>query len=200
MVVIGSDGDDYIEGNGGKDLIFGNLGQDDIVGGSSNLFSLTSPTQRPDDADTIFGGAGTDIARNDLGDESANGHARDADYIIGDNGNILRLVGSNGQFLNFNYDVYGDLKLIPRAFQLLDYTQGGAASDIGTADVLHGESGDDVIHGMTGNDIIFGEGQDDDIYGGTGSDRIYGGAGEDGILGDTAVLVKTVSSVMMALS
>ncbi|MBD2198648.1 MULTISPECIES: DUF4347 domain-containing protein [Calothrix] len=181
---VGTDGDDYIEGNGGKDLIFGNLGQDDIVGGSSNLFSLTAPTQRPDDADTIFGGAGTDIARNDLGDQSANGHARDADYILGDNGNILRLVGNNGQFLTFSYDFYGSLKLIPRAIQLLDYTQGGATSDRGTADVLHGESGDDVIHGMTGNDVIFGEGQDDDIYGGTGSDRIYGGAGEDGILGD----------------
>lgn len=180
----GTDGDDYIEGNGGSDRIFGNLGQDDIIGGSSNLFSLTAPTQRPDAADTIFGGAGTDIARNDLGDTSANGHAQDADYILGDNGNILRLVGSNGQFLKFNYDFYGTLKVIPRTIQLLDYTQGGAASDRGTADILHGESGDDVIHAMTGNDVIFGEGQDDDIYGGTGSDRIYGGAGEDGILGD----------------
>ncbi|WP_392533892.1 DUF4347 domain-containing protein [Nostoc sp. C117] len=180
----GTDGDDYIEGNGGGDLILGNLGQDDIVGGSSNLFSLTASTQRPDGADTIFGGAGTDIARNDLGDQSANGHARDADYILGDNGNILRLIGSNGQFLKFNYDFYGSLKVIPRTIQLLDYTQGGAASDRGTADLLHGESGDDVIHGMTGNDVIFGEGQDDDIYGGVGSDRIYAGTGEDGVLGD----------------
>ena len=55
------DGDDYIEGNGGNDLIFGNLGQDDIIGGSSNLFSLTTPAQRPDGTDLIFGGAGTDI-------------------------------------------------------------------------------------------------------------------------------------------
>ncbi|MCF2147132.1 DUF4347 domain-containing protein [Desmonostoc muscorum LEGE 12446] len=181
---VGTDGDDYIEGNGGSDRIFGNLGQDDIIGGSSNLFSLTTPSQRPDGADTIFGGAGTDIARNDLGDTSANGHAQDADYILGDNGNILRLIGSNGQFLTFTYDFYGTLKVIPRAIELLDYTQGGASSDPGTGDILHGESGDDVIHGMSGNDVIFGEGQDDDIYGGTGSDRIYGGAGEDGILGD----------------
>ena len=77
-------------------MIFGNLGQDDIIGGSSNLFSLTTPDMRPDGADMIFGGAGTDIARNDMGDADGNGHARDADMILGDNGNIYRLVGING--------------------------------------------------------------------------------------------------------
>ena len=44
------DGDDYIEGNGGEDVVFGGLGQDDIVGGSSSLFSLLMPAQRPDGA------------------------------------------------------------------------------------------------------------------------------------------------------
>ncbi len=187
---VGEDGDDYIEGNGGSDTIFGNLGQDDIIGGSSNLFSLTSVNLRPDGEDTIFGGAGTDVERNNLGDESADGHARDADYILGDNGNIYHLLDANGQPLTFNYDFYStNLKVMPRAIELLDYTLGGDASDIGSADVIHGESGDDAIHGMTGNDVIFGEGQDDDIYGGTGSDRIYGGAGEDGIIGDDGIIL-----------
>jgi hypothetical protein len=65
---------DYIEGNGGADLIFGNLGQDDIIGGSSNLYSLTAASQRPDSADRIFGGAGTDISRNNAGDVNGSGH------------------------------------------------------------------------------------------------------------------------------
>ena len=39
-----TDGDDYIEGGGGRDTIFGNLGQDDIIGDSSNLFSLSDPS------------------------------------------------------------------------------------------------------------------------------------------------------------
>ena len=111
------DGNDYIEGGGGNDVIFGNLGQDDIIGGSSSLFSLTSAAQRPDGADLIFGGSGNHTARNDAGDTTANGHARDADVIIGDNGNIFRLVGVNNivggtatgiaysaGFLSFNYD------------------------------------------------------------------------------------------------
>ena len=101
-----TDGDDYIEGNGGNDVIFGNLGQDDIIGGSSTLFSLTRRTQRPDGSDLIFGGAGTDTARNDAGDLQL-AMRRDADMILGDNGNIYRLVGINGLtrgYLSFNYD------------------------------------------------------------------------------------------------
>jgi len=191
------DGDDYIEGNSGDDVIFGNLGQDDIIGGSSSLFSLIGPDLRPDGSDIIFGGAGTDIYRNHAGDQTANGHARDADMILGDNGNIFRLVDEAGEYLEFSYDQTsqyqdrGELRIIPRAAQLLDYTLGGpdydgagAASDIGAADEIHGESGDDFIYGMVANDILFGEGQDDDLVGGYGHDWISGGTGDDGILGD----------------
>jgi len=190
-----TDGDDYIEGNGGSDVIFGNLGQDDIIGGSSSLFSLTTPALRPDGSDLIFGGAGTGSARNNEGGISADGHARDSDMILGDNGNIFRLVGINGansgDYLTFNYDNYNTLKIIPRAAQLLEYTPGGldfnatkAVTDIGAADEIHGESGDDFIYGMKGNDVLFGEGQDDAMIGGYGADWISGGTGDDGILGD----------------
>jgi len=190
-----TDGDDYIEGGGGNDVIFGNLGQDDIIGGSSNLFSLITPEQRPDGSDLIFGGAGTDISRNNAGDTSNTGHARDADMILGDNGNIYRLVGMNGIYagfyLTFGYDNYGPLHIVPRAADLLDYTIGGmdynpvsAVNDIGAGDEIHGESGDDFIYGMKGNDVLFGEGQDDDLIGGYGNDWISGGTGEDGVIGD----------------
>ncbi|WP_157100266.1 hypothetical protein [Rhodoplanes sp. Z2-YC6860] len=179
-----TDGNDYIEGNGGNDVIFGNLGQDDIIGGSSNLFNLKTPAMRPDGSDLIFGGAGTDIARDDVGDGS---HGRDADMILGDNGNIYRIVGTAG----FNYDnSYGE-QIVVRAAQLIDYTPGGpdynaaaAAKDIGAADEIHGESGDDFIYGGVGNDVLFGEGQDDQIIGGWGNDWISGGTGDDAILGD----------------
>ena len=196
----GSDlgGDDYIEGNGGNDLIFGGLGQDDIVGGSSSLYNLTASNMRPDGADTIFGGNGEMIARNTEGDGS---HARDSDMILGDNGNIFRIVGINGVASGaptFNYDNYDGIKIVVRAAQLLDYTPGGpdytedtdddltgiALNDIGAADVIHGESGDDFIYGMVGDDILFGDAQDDDIIGGYGHDWISGGTGQDGVLGD----------------
>ena len=191
----GTDGRDYIEGNGGDDTIFGGLGQDDLIGGSSSLYSLTTPDLRTNGRDTIFGGAGTRLERNTLGDTSPIGHARDADVILGDNGNIYGLIGTFGigsvgvissAYLTFNYDIYsGITRIIPRAYQFLDYTQGsGSPTDLVGDDLLHGEDGDDTVHGMGGNDVIFGEAHDDDLYGGTGYDRIFGGTGEDGILGD----------------
>ena len=210
------DGNDYIEGNGGNDIIFGNQGQDDIVGGSSSLYTLTNRLQRPDGSDLLFGGSGTNSGRNDLGASTqtggangqiatnANGHAHDADVLVGDNGNIFRLVSRPGVadnstgFLAYNYDLNAYAvdasapeHVIPRAVALLDYTPGGfdynaaaAASDIGAADLIHGESGDDVIYGMVGNDALYGDAQNDTIIGGYGADWISGGLGDDGILGD----------------
>ena len=211
------DGDDYIEGGQDDDLIFGNLGQDDIVGGSSDLFGLDTQDQRPDSSDLIFGGAATNIARNDLGDailvggqvvNDVNAHSRDADTILGDNGNIYRLLeGTGTAFLTFSYDQTpdedgsdrGDLRVVVRGTEWItdsvdgrqDYTPGGAEFDaanaqhnIGAADEIHGEAGDDAIHGMVGNDVLFGEGQDDDLIGGYGHDWISGGTGQDGVLGD----------------
>ena len=172
-----TDGDDYIEGNGGDDVIFGNLGQDDIVGGSSDLFGLTARSQRPDGRDLIFGGAGTDIDRNDAGDGLAcprRRHDRRRQRQHLPPGRNQRRAG--GGYLSFNYDstefngVLGasgyddDLKIIPRAVELLDYTPGGpdfdavnAALDIGAGDEVHGESGDDTVYGQVGNDVLFGE-------------------------------------------
>src|SRR5262249_24574657 len=109
---------------------------------------------------------------------------------------IFDLVGTNGAplapaaYLTFTYDNYSTVeRIIPRAYTFLDYTQGGAPTDIGAADLIHGENGDDTIHGQTGDDVLFGEGQDDNMSGGTGNDRIYGGSGSDGILGDDGIIL-----------
>ncbi len=195
----GNDGDDYIEGNGGGDVIFGGAGQDDLIGGSSSLYGLTA-SERADGSDVIFGGDGTKTARNDMGDQTASGHASDSDMILGDNGNIYRIgtAGPGGFTLaEFAYDQSsafedrGAERIVVRAAELLDYTPGGVAADdtfvttdLGAGDIIHGEAGDDFIYGMTGSDELFGDGQDDDLIGGRGHDVIYGGTGDDGVLGD----------------
>src|SRR5262249_30991915 len=122
-----TDGEDYIEGNGGNDILLGNLGQDDIIGGSSSFFGLTTPQSRPDGSDLLFGDAGTRIGRDDdttsvVGAAAVDVHARDADTFIGDNDNIIRIVGTRShtatpsllspttltsqRYLTFNYDNY----------------------------------------------------------------------------------------------
>lgn len=184
-----ADGDDYIEGNGGNDAIWGDLGRDDLIGGSSSLFGLTLGSQRLDGADVIFGGDGSRIARNHAGDTSATGRAADSDFILGDNGNIFRLVGASGQSLTFAYDNYSAaLRLVPRGVQFLDYSAANTGPSTGDADEIRGEAGNDTIHGMTGNDTLYGDAQDDDITGGLGDDWIYGGTGQDGILGDDGLI------------
>src|SRR5262249_24326040 len=155
---LATDGNDYIEGGAGSDTVFGNQGQDNIIGGSSNLFGQTdvpgqtTPPQRPDSSNMLFGGSGTEISRNDPGDSTTNAHARDADVIVANNGLIFDIVGTNGTsggtFPTFNYDntTGGTLHVIPRAVTLLDYTRGGptfagaaAANDILAATEIHGE-------------------------------------------------------------
>ncbi|HZF78881.1 MAG TPA: hypothetical protein VEZ89_03735, partial [Rubrivivax sp.] len=163
------DGDDYIEGNGGNDVIFGNRGQDDIVGGSSDLFGLVLATQRPDGSDLLFGGAGTDIARNDIGDATTGtspgssvadlilnargGHAHDADVIVGDNGRILRLVGVNA----------------------------GTEAQRGNADSLQATGVSSTGGFLNYNYDIYGSNTDDGRTGlGVGDGRDGGGYGDDG--------------------
>ena len=161
-----TDGDDYVEGGGGDDVIFGGLGQDDLIGGSSNLFTLVRADQRPDGSDYIFGGAGTRTAANSVTTDLADPRATDADAIVGDNGDIVRVLGAT---------FTSDPGIVVRAISLLD----GAG-----ADEIHGEAGDDTIYGGSGADRIFGDADNDEIVGGLGTDWISGGSGNDGILGD----------------
>jgi Ca2+-binding RTX toxin-like protein len=225
---LAADGSDYIEGNGGSDTIFGNQGQDDIVGGNSDLFTLAGACsaanetsgaagtcRRPDAPNTIFGGSGgSDIARNDMGATGANSEAHDADVVVANNGDIVRLVATgNGTaatgFLTFGYDTAafeggGSERIVPRAVKLLDYTPGGTdlqgttgpivSGDIGAGAIdanlqargteVHGGQGDDVVYGGPANDVLFGDGQNDVLIGGYGNDWISGGTGDDGVLGD----------------
>ncbi|MFO7963509.1 MAG: Calx-beta domain-containing protein [Desulfobacterales bacterium] len=180
-----------------------------------------------------FVGTGlTEPAGDDTLIPVANRHALDADVMMGDNANIYRLVGvkdytENGitdpiyGYLQFNYDKSydtgisetavvtedrGDLRIKPRAVELLDYTYSFDDSDpydikaqwsgIGYGDLMYGESGDDIIHGMSGDDVLFGNSEDDDLYGEIGADWISGGTGIDGILGDDGLLLTSRNSLM----
>ncbi|TIT96939.1 MAG: hypothetical protein E5W55_10050, partial [Mesorhizobium sp.] len=228
-----SDGQDYIEGGGGRDVIFGGLGQDDLVGGSSDFFSLTTADSRPDDMDWIFGGAGLRIARNDGfdplagktagattygkdivtisdGTTSASKHGRDSDAIVGDNGDIIRIVGINhtdvnphpetnpfGQnYVTFNYDNYGGEKIVVRGIRLLDYTPGGPdfkPEDFSLVDpATTPTTADDDMRPMfslcccdphTGIWARVDIGGNDEIHGETGDDFVYAGGGGDVVFG-----------------
>ncbi|OQB78614.1 MAG: Bifunctional hemolysin/adenylate cyclase precursor [Planctomycetes bacterium ADurb.Bin126] len=206
------DADDYIEGNGGSDVIFGNLGQDDIIGGSSDLYGLDLPTQRPDGSDLLFGGAGTDIARNDIGDAvtarspllpsgaaddliltAPGGHAHDSDAMIGDNGRILRLVGIHGVQRTADGNA-GDV-WSTGGFLNFNYDVNGTAAEgygsdgnNGTYDRIVVRAIDFLDYHEGGIDVSDAAGADrgaaDEIHGESGDDFLYGMKGDDILYGE----------------
>ena len=213
-VVAGTDGSDYIEGGGGSDIIFGNQGQDDIIGGNSDLFTLTGACntgnetatgscRRPDAPNLIFGGSGgTDIARNDFGAAGANSESHDADVIVANNGDIVRIVGTShapqAGFQTFGYDTAAFEgvaatssyeHIVPRAVTLLDYTPGGPDLQGLTVPVVPGDIGAGL--GCVGAGRVWysgpvgpGQALGSEIHGGQGDDTVYGGAGNDVLYGD----------------
>ncbi|MBI4292469.1 MAG: LEPR-XLL domain-containing protein [Betaproteobacteria bacterium] len=230
----GNGGNDVMYGGLGQDdLIGGSSELFGLDGANAALLGFIGEQLRPDGSDVIYGGAGNPVrlARNDFvgatdtdvgtsvtvgglptADDPmvslAGRHARDADFIMGDNSDVFRPVKAPDDFYAFNYDNYGTLKIVPRAMQQLDYTLGGADfaggtysngvanGDNGLADLIHGESGDDYIFGMTGSDVIFGNSDDDDIVGGYGHDWISGGTGQDGVLGDDGLIRTSRNSTL----
>jgi uncharacterized delta-60 repeat protein len=63
--MVGEGGNDYLLGGAGNDIMYGNGGNDTLsgAGGNDRLFG------GPDDADSVLGGAGTDMAANDTKDK-----------------------------------------------------------------------------------------------------------------------------------
>ena len=98
--------------------------------------------------------------------------------IVGDNGDIFRIVSggsvSTGYCLQLRHD-YGRPQLAGQCGasssapcdSASTTRRGGpdyaaaAATDLGGADELHGESGDDRRLRQMGDDMLFGDGQDD---------------------------------------
>ena len=207
---LGNDGDDYIEGGEGDDRAFGGLGQDDIIGGNSNLYGFSTVSQRQDGSDLIFGGAGTRIARNDLGmanynfTDQPNAHSRDADMILADNGNLFRLVGvtvgtgvqmapvsgagtialAGGVIQTFNgYLSFAyDNYSVPNGTALIRIVARAAQSlDYTWGGPSFNPSG--AAKDIGAADEIHGGASDDFIYGQKGDDVLFGDGQDDDIIG-----------------
>ena len=161
--IVGTAGDDTLNGTSGADVIVGLGGNDTIngLGGADTICGM-------DGIDTISGGGGADYIVGNAGDDIINGDTGD-DHLIGLDGNDEIHGGNDIDTLEGN--------------QGNDFLDGG-----GNADTLQGHLGNDVLRGGSGNDTLTGglsnknipPGVDDDsLYGEGGSDRLTGGAGAD---------------------
>ena len=156
--IVGTNGNDVLNGTPWPDVIAG-LGGNDIIRGRQGN-------------DIICGGAGADLIRGDNGVDVLMGGVG-PDEIYGGNGNDEisggpgndRLFGANGAD-----DISGDSGL--------DWIFGGNG-----ADVISGGAGHDQIRGHSGRNVIDGDGCDDTLWGGPVGDRLSGGNGNDFIRG-----------------
>lgn len=172
-IVCSGEGDDYIATGAGNDQVFAGHGDDTIYGQGGNDF-----LEGGDGNDKISGGADDDRVRGGNGDDTITGSRHD-DRIWGDAG-VDTIRGSTGDDVIYGND--GNDFLYGGGGE--DSIYGGNGSDFITGgprdDSLRGDAGNDTIKGLTGNDNLFGGTGNDWLSGGVGSsDRCNGETGAD---------------------
>ncbi|HET8720030.1 MAG TPA: hypothetical protein VFM64_03435, partial [Candidatus Nitrosotenuis sp.] len=153
-VLQGTNDDDLIIGLGGNDKIHGKKGNDCIIGGDGD--------------DKIWGGQGDDIISTGNGNNRINGN-QGKDTITAGSGNDWISGGQEDDTINAGD---GDNKV--------NGNQGDDSITTGSGnDWVSGGQGDDTIHAGAGNDKIFGKQGKDDLFGESGNDMINGAQGND---------------------
>jgi len=153
-VILGTRGDDEINGFGGNDVICGGLGVDKIYGGGGNDVILGGGG-----SDRIWGGSGADEIHGGSGADKIYG-GPSADTIYG-NGGQDSIWGDDG-----NDVIQGNWES--------DKIWGGTGND-----VIRGAGGKDKLYGQQGNDSLFGGLNTDYLNGGSGTDVGDGQRGSD---------------------
>lgn len=148
-IIVGTAGNNTLNGGNGRDLIFG-LGGNDILNGSNNNDCLVGGDGNDrlngsNGDDFLDGGDGTDTLNASNGDDTLVGGAQ-VDSLNGGNGNDL-IDGGTGN----------------------DALTGGNGDD-----VMDGNDGDDKLWGNIGNDTLIGGADTDTLNGGLGFDSCDG--------------------------
>ncbi len=180
-VIVGGDGDDTINGLEGNDLICGGAGDDQVDGVAGD--------------DRVSGDRGLDTLAGGDGDDRLDGTADD-DFLTGGAGDDV-LVGAAG-----NDELVGDAGVDTADFSaspagvsvdLVTHLANGEGLDglsaienlVGTGfdDTLAGDTGDNTIEGGAGNDRLQGAEGNDRLDGGNGADQMFGQENDDVVVG-----------------
>jgi Ca2+-binding RTX toxin-like protein len=175
-VIWGANGDDLIYGSLGNDLICGGPGDDQIHGGRGN--------------DEVDGGPGSDQVNGDLGDDKILGGPGGNDEVAGDLGIDVVNGGPGSEDLvhgDYGYDRMsggagkGDIASFATA------RAGGKGSGVWASLRAHKAYGDghdklfgfESLEGSAFRDTLIGSPQGNMIDGGPGNDHLVGGGGPD---------------------
>jgi Ca2+-binding RTX toxin-like protein len=198
-MIVGTDGDDELQGTPERDVIWGGAGNDSISGSLGNDLICGGPG-----ADLLHGGRGNDIVDGgagaddrvigDLGDDKLTGGPGGADEVAGSLG-IDTLNGGPGDF-DFVHGDYGYDRMDggPGNDDVASFaTDVGAGRSGGVRVSLarHRAKGDghdrlyrfENLEGSAFDDVLVGNAQGNVIDGGAGEDTIRGAGGKDELLG-----------------
>jgi Ca2+-binding RTX toxin-like protein len=174
--ILGTNGNDTLNGGAADDVILGLDGADSVLGGDGN--------------DTLYGGAGSDTLLGGLGGDYLQGDIG-ADFLFGGTGNDVYVVDSDdavseaaGEGSDTIY-ASGSHTLI--AFSEIEFLLAqNTSSTIGVnlvgnnyANTISASAGNDSLTGGDGNDTLYGQAGNDTLRGDNGSDTLIGGTGND---------------------
>ena len=198
-LILGLAGNDTLNGLGGNDILVGGTGNDTLNGGAGDdtySFGLSDGADRinetsGNDRVSIAGAAYSDLNFNEITAGGGND-----DLVISFNGQTVTVTdhfdtaGEGVEFVNFNGGSFnGYLFDGDYAISTDDNGDRTAAALVNT--VLSGTTAGDDLVGNTGNDLLFGHTGNDDLFGDAGDDLLVGGAGSDvldgGLDADTMV-------------
>ena len=199
QTLLGTEGQEIINGGGGADIISG-FGENDIIDGGTGIDTIAAGAGN----DTIAGGDGNDILNGDAGNDIFN-------YVIGDdadavNGgadsdtlNIRGTGGANTLAVTFNGTALtsvagGTLTGVETVTidllggtDTLNYAGSAAAVTVdlglGTASGFTTAADIENVTGGTGSDTLTGSGLANVLIGGAGADGLSAGAGADTLNG-----------------
>ena len=154
--VIGTHGNETIDGGAGEDLIFGGAGNDRLFGHEGD--------------DVLVGGAGADFLHGGAGHNTAS-------YADSSIGLVVSLLTPSMNTGDAAGDTYSNIRGVIGS-QFDDVLYGNTA-----ANTIQGGDGDDVLFGLDGADILLGWAGDDLLHGGDKNDRLEGGDGNDWLFG-----------------
>ncbi len=200
--IVGSEGDDVLQGTPERDVIWGGGGNDVILGSLGNDLLCGGPG-----SDLIHGGRGNDVADGgagdedrvigDLGDDKLMGGPGDADEVAGSLG-IDTINGGPGDF-DYVHGDYGYDRIDggPGKGDIASFATDVGAGPSGRGGVRvelarHRARGDghdrlyrvEGVEGSAFDDVLVGDRQANLIEGGAGDDVLRGGGGRDTIHGD----------------
>lgn len=179
-LIIGRDGNDFLNGLGGHDILFGGDGNDLLIGGSG--------------VDELWGGDDNDtldlqdhVRGNDNPDIANGGDGNDIYIVDTIFDRTIEFSGSGGIDTVISYVSWSLAprleNLVLREDEHIFTSKGLSGTGNGLANTLHGGINRNALAGRGGDDFLFGFDAADTLDGGAGRDYLNGGAGADKLTG-----------------